>query len=1031
MEERKLATVLFADLVGSTALASGEDPERVRALQDRFFDAMAEEIERTGGVVEKFVGDAVMAVFGAPAALEDHAERALHAALAMQSRVASLAGSDLELRIGVNTGEVVVGRARKGGSFVTGDAVNVGARLEQGAARGEVLVGERTVTAVGGAFEFGAHRVVEAKGKPGGVAARPLLRALTLARPKGVAGFSRVFVGRESELELLRATFRRAVAQEEPHLVTIVGEPGIGKTRLVRELWELLADEEVPPLRRTGRCLPYGEGVTYWPVAEILREHFGILEGATPEEIERTLAGREILGLALGLDAGPLHPLDARERLHEAVVEFVEELQAERPAVFLVEDVHWAEDDLLDLLDRIVREAHVPALVLATARPELLDRRPSWGAGRRNAATIWLEPLPATATSRMVDELLAVELPAELRALVAERAEGNPFFVEELVGSLVEAGVLERGDEGWVAHDLPPGFSVPDSINAVLAARIDRLPPSEKAALQAASVMGRVFWAGPVVHLLGGEEPDFGLLEERDFVRRRGSSSMAGEREYAVKHALTREVAYAGIPKKRRGRLHAAVADWLERSGASGDEHASLLAYHYSQAVLPEDADLVWEDDPAELERLSRRAVHSLRRAGELARGRYEILDAVALLERAVELSDDEHEQARLWTEIGAAQVLRFDGEAFWAALGRALEGPLTPEERAEAYGLLAFQTSIRSGMWAVRPDPQRVNEWANAALELAAPESRARVHALLAQANIDANVRGIDEAARIAESLNDVELRSYALAARGYWAFEEGRFSDADAFVQRRLELVPEIDDLDHLTEVYESSVPTLTTLGRFGEARRLLECHRRVSAGLSPHHRVHSASLECEIEDAVGDWDAIVARTDYVVDVVEQNLATPCVRNPRSLLVCAFAHAAVGDGDRSRELEEQAIGIEGEGHDWLLAPPRLRHALLRGDRARVEALLEADWVSRTRVFGPAPGMARLDALAALRDRPRIEREAPPFTAGSTLLQPFALRALGIVRADDELLARADERFAALGLDWHRAQTERLLEGL
>jgi class 3 adenylate cyclase len=1031
MEERKLATVLFADLVGSTSLAHDEDPERVRALQERFFDAMAEEIERTGGVVEKFVGDAVMAVFGAPTALEDHVERALHAALAMQARVAGVAGPDLALRIGVNTGEVVVGEAREGGSFVTGDAVNVGSRLEQAAVQGEVLVGERAVGAAGGAFEFGALRTIEAKGKPGGVAARPLLRALTLARPRGAAGFSRVFVGRESELELLLATFRRAVAQGEPHLVTIVGEPGIGKTRLMRELWELLAGEEVPPVRRTGRCLPYGDGVTYWPVAEILREHFGILEGATPDEIERKLAGREVLGLALGLDAGRLHPLDARERLHEAVVEFVEELRAEGPAVFLVEDVHWAEDDLLDLIDRIVRDAHVPALVLTTARPELLDRRPSWGAGRRNAATIWLEPLAAAATSRMVDELLALELPAELRALVSERAEGNPFFVEELVGSLVEAGVLERGAEGWVAHDLPHGFSVPDSINAVLASRIDRLPATEKAALQAAAVMGRVFWAGPVVHLLDGEEPDFGLLEERDFVRRRGSSSMVGEREYAVKHSLTRDVAYAGIPKRRRGRLHAALADWLERSAAAGDEHASLLAYHYSRAVLPEDADLVWGDDPAELARLSRRAVHWLRRAGVLARGRYEILDAVALFERAVELSDDEHEQARLWMEIGASQVLRFDGEAFWTALGRALEGPLTPDERAEAYSMLAFQTSIRSGMWAVRPDPGRVAEWADAALELAGTESKARAQALLAHANVHARVTDIEQATQIAERLGDVSLRSFALAARGFWAFEEGRFGDADALVQRRLELVPAIDDLDHVTEVYESSVPTLTTLVRLDEARRLVDDHRRISAGLSPHHRVHAASLECEIEEAVGNWSAVVERTGYVVGAVERNLATPCVRNARCLLVCAFAHAAEGDDDRARELDRQASAIEGEGHDWLLAPPRLRLALLRGDREGVESLLESEWVSRTRVFGPAPGMARLDALAALRDRPRIEREAPPFTAGSTLLQPFALRALGIARADDDLLARADERFAALGLEWHRAQTERLLEGL
>jgi class 3 adenylate cyclase len=598
-EERKLATVLFADLVSSTAQAHGEDPERVRARLERFYDAMTEEIERTGGTVEKFAGDAVMAAFGAPAALEDHAERALHSALAMQQRLAQMFGGELQLRIGVNSGELVVGQARESSSFVTGDAVNVGARLEQAAEPGETLVGERTVAAAGAAFEFGEPRAVEAKGKPDGVVGRPLLRALTLARPRGAAGLRRVFVGRENELDLLRATFRRAVAQREPHLVTIVGEPGVGKTRLVRELWEALADEDPAPLRRTGRCLPYGDGITYWPLGEILREHFGIRENDAPEEVARRLAGREILGLALGLDAaGGLHPLDARERLHATVVDFLEELAAERPVVKLVEDIHWGEDDLLDLLERIAREARAPIVLVATARPELLDRRPTWSGGWRNATTIWLEPLGAEAAAEMLDGLLAVELPPELRELVVSRAEGNPFFVEELVGALVDAGVLERRDGAWAAGELPAGFTVPDSVHAVLAARIDRLPPTEKAALQAASVVGRVFWPRPVIHLLGGDAPDFDLLEERDFIRRQGSSSVAGEREYAIKHALTREVAYAGIAKSRRGRLHAALAEWLEASETAKDERASLLAYHYAEAVRPEDVDLVWVDDP-------------------------------------------------------------------------------------------------------------------------------------------------------------------------------------------------------------------------------------------------------------------------------------------------------------------------------------------------------------------------------------------------------------------------------------------------
>ena len=311
-EERKLVTVLFADLVGSTAYAGERDPERVRAQLERFYDAMRDEIELTGGTVEKFAGDAVMAVFGAPAALEDHAERALHAALAMQARLRALFAGEFEMRVGVNTGDVVVGSPRAGSSFVTGDAVNVADRLQKAAEPGQVLAGERTVAAATGAFEFAAPRTVEAKGKTDGVVASAVERALRTMRPRGVGALRRVFVGRDSELELLRATYRRA-AQSEPHLVTIVGEPGVGKSRLVRELWNALATEEPAPVNRTGRCLAYGAGITYWPLGEMVREHYGLREGVPADEVVARLEGREILALALGLDVAPdLHPLDAR-----------------------------------------------------------------------------------------------------------------------------------------------------------------------------------------------------------------------------------------------------------------------------------------------------------------------------------------------------------------------------------------------------------------------------------------------------------------------------------------------------------------------------------------------------------------------------------------------------------------------------------------------------------------------------------------------------------------------------------------------
>src|SRR5690242_17971057 len=520
-EERKVATVLFADLVGSTALGAEQDPERTRVLLDRFYEAMAEEIELAGGTVEKFVGDAVMAAFGAPAALEDHAERALHAALAMQRRLRELFGDTLALRIGVNTGEVVVGRPREGSSFVTGDAVNVGARLEQAAGPGEILVGERTATAVRGAFELAAPVTVDAKGKPEGVFARQLVRALSLMRPRGVGGLRTVFVGRDAELSRLQETYGRTVAEGRPQFVLIAGDASVGKTRLVRELWAWLTEHEPRPLQRTGRCLSYGHGITYWPLAEVLREHFDLREEDGADVALERLGRLRYLGLTLGLDvAEGLHPLAVRERLHDSWAEFLQELAKERPTVVLVEDVHWAEDDLLDLLDSLIAQVEGPLLVLATARPELLERRPGW-----HRWALSLEALREGTAGELLDGLVGAEVPERLRSAIVDRAEGNPFFVEELLATLIDRGVLQRQNGGWTFAELPEGFEVPDTVQAVLAARIDLLPAAEKAALQAAAVIGRVFWTGPVYELVGGS-PDFDLLAERDFVRRRAGSSL-------------------------------------------------------------------------------------------------------------------------------------------------------------------------------------------------------------------------------------------------------------------------------------------------------------------------------------------------------------------------------------------------------------------------------------------------------------------------------------------------------------------------
>ena len=1029
-EERKLATVLFADLVGSTELGGSQDPERTRAMLDRFYEAMATEIAGAGGTVEKFVGDAVMAVFGAPYAQEDHAERALHAALAMRRRLAELFEGSLQLRIGVNSGEVVVGAAREGSSFVTGDTVNVCARLEQNVTAGEILVGERTVALVRGAFEFDEPIRVDAKGKRDGVAGRQLIRALTLTRPRGVGGLRRSLVGRDTEIELLEATYRRVAHESEPHLVTIMGDAGVGKSRLVRELWDRLGGEPGEPLRRTGRCLPYGHAITYWALGEILKEHLGILESDPPESVWNKLRPREILGLALGLEAQrELHPLAAREKLHEAWLEFLQDLVAERPAVVLIEDLHWAEGPLLDLLERTGRELQGPLLIVGTARPELLDGRPTWGGGRRNASLLWLQPLSEDEAGRLFDDALAEALPLEMRNLVVERAEGNPLFVEELVGTLIDRGNLKRVGESWQAKRLQPNMDIPDSVQAVLAARIDMLPSLEKAALQAASVVGRTFWVGPVRELVSGE-PDFGLLEERDFIRRRQGSSMAGEQEYAIKHALTREVAYTSLPKARRARLHAGFAAWLEHTGGGRDETAPLLAHHYAEAVRPEDADLAWGGEEAERERLQEKALEWLRRAAELALGRYELGDAISLLQRALDLEEREQCRAELWRDIGHAHAMRYEGQAFWEAMQNSLQACKDRATCGETYSLLALHTAARSGMWQRRPDRELVTGWIDRALELSEPGTPTRVRALIARAfwTPKEAAEAAREAERLAERLGDRELQSWALDALLAQAYSRHHYDETYELARERLNLIAEVSDPDHIVEAHEAAVPAFAAVARIEGARQLAKNADDLARKLSPHHELHGLSLQLEVEELAGGWERVAALTVRTEQAVSANLDTPCSRNARSLLVCAVASAVMGDEQRAAELERAAEELGMEGYDFALESPRLRLALLRGNLQPVGEALEAA-ASHNLAFGLARLAARMDALAAVRDRRRVEEDAPPLLQAGTYIEPFALRALGIVREDETLVGQASDRLRGMGLDWHADQTHALIE--
>ena len=1020
-EERRLVTVLFADLSGYTSVAERLDHETVKVLVERCLTRLAAEVERYGGRVDKFIGDNVMAVFGAPVAHENDPERAVRAAVGMQGamvelneRVAPELGFELALRIGVNTGEVLAGRVGEQYTVV-GDAVNVAARFQAAAPVGGILVGERTWRATEQAVSYRELAPLRLKGKAQPVAAWEVA-SLRAPAPGDQRPMPRTpLVGRKDELSQLERLFDQVAHDRAPHLVTVVGPPGIGKSRLAQE-FVIQLDLEVPaPLCLHGGCLSYGRAVTYQALADVLREVLGLRESDSPHVVLERLGSRSILGLTLGLDvAADIHPLAAIERLRTAWRELLDELTAQRPTLILIEDLHLAHDDLLDLLEYLLEAVVGPLLIVGTARPELVADRPSWG-GRRDESMVWLEPLLPEDAAELV-----ASAPADLREVVLERAEGNPFFIEELVARIGGDADIDSS-------------AVPDSLQTVLAARIDQLPALEREALQAASVIGRSFWREPVCALLGSARPDFELLEEQDFIRRHAPSSFEGTRELAFKHALTRDVAYSMITRGKRAPLHAGVARWLENFGGGRDEHAALLAHHYAEAVRDEDIDLAWERDDPELAALRGKAVMWLRRAADLAVSRYEIDEGIALLQRALELEHLDDARCALWRAVARASALKFDGEAFWSAMETALVLAGDDRTRAEISGELAVDSFVRAGMWTKTPALERVGGWITRALKLAEPGSPSRARALVAKACRDLDDHdAAQEAAAIAERLDDPELCVHAWDACAAVAMAAADYEAAWRWRTRRLELLDRITDPDLRTIIGETPYSACIATCRFAQAREIAEMHDELTRSLTPHHRLHGAAILVEVEELLGNWTRIRELEGSVREAVAANAGTPCLRNARSLLVCAIAAQCMGDENGAAELERAAddLGLLGA---QVLDAPRLRLALVRGDHARARKLLarvaaEHGWYARGHGTSLATLITRIDALAVLGDDDQVDREADRLWAPGTFPEPFVLRACGVVRSDDELIDRATRRFNELGLGWHAAQTHLML---
>jgi class 3 adenylate cyclase len=606
--ERRIVSVLFADLVSFTSRAEQSDIEDVESFLRGYYDLLRGELERYGGRVEKFIGDAVVAVFGAPAAHEDDAERAVRAGLAIQEAVAELRerdGAEVHVRVGVTSGEVLLSLSGPdGGVKAVGDVVNTAARLQAAASRDEVLVDASTHRATERAILYDPHEPVAAKGKadrvPAWRATQPHSALPDQHRPHDLP-----LVGRTREVALLRAVLDRCLAEPSTELVTVIGAPGIGKTRLVTELSSLVDQRPEPVRWRLGRSLAYGDGLTFWALGEIVKAEAQILESdaaiaagrkldaavsaVLPTKRDRAWVARHLRPL-VGLEGETSTSAgDDRVERFAAWRRFLEALAEIGPTVLVFDDVHWADDALLDFLDVLAdRGGPIPLLIVCTARPELLERRVGWGGGKANVTTISLTPLSGAETAQFVDEVLDDRsIPPEVRDLLLARAEGNPLYAQEYVRMLADRGVLRVAGDGMQLAGMLD--TLPESVLGVIAARLDTLPHEEKRFVRDAAVVGRTAWIGAVCALSNNDPADAAELlhhlERRQLVRRSRQSSVEGEVEFSFSHALIQDVAYSQIRRAERAEKHERAAAWIRQLEQERDDAAELIAYHYATAL--------------------------------------------------------------------------------------------------------------------------------------------------------------------------------------------------------------------------------------------------------------------------------------------------------------------------------------------------------------------------------------------------------------------------------------------------------------
>jgi class 3 adenylate cyclase len=979
-DERRIVTILFADVADSTALGESLDPEDLRALLARYYAIAREVIEAHGGTLEKFIGDAVMAIFGLPRAHGDDAERALAAADALRSRLAAEPQlAPVELRFGVSTGEVVASRDTSGGDFlVTGDAVNLAARLQQSAQLGEILCAERTARAAARRFAFGPVRELVVRGKKLQVNGYPLERRLEAPPVERLP-----MIGRDSDLAQLELAARRAFAEARPQLVSVIAPAGTGKTRLVEEFIARLESgvgtagrEAAPPLIALAQCLPYGQRLTFWPLRAVLHRFVGFAEEPSAEELRsRTaawLAGRgvadpdEVAGqLASTLGAAEIAQPD-RVAMFNAWRSAVQAAGSAGPVVVVFEDLHWSSDTLLDLVEHVMQPwGSLPILMIALTRPELLDRRPMWGGGRRNHTSIALEPLPDDATAELVRRMLASHVEEVVRRVVA-RAEGNPFYAGELVRAVIERAADARDA---LAVDRALGH-LPDTVHAAVLARLDLLPGDERNALQLGAVIGRSFSAEAVA-ALGGLDPARSqaacqALVERDLLR----PSADG---YVFRHILIREVAYQALARSERGRLHASAAEWLEaRAAGREDAMAELVAFHWREAAQLAGATATAAQ--------RRRAVDWLSRAAEAAFAGAATVEGIGHLRAAIELAEPER-QVDLLERLGSSMQ---SGTTATVPLHQALElaeaqgRPAEDRLRILARRLMVEMRS--TGSVASRPSDEQMAQRrarGRALLAQADPDGLAAARFLAADAfypfwmrhgiskeETDAAMRDARRAAAIAQHHGDIDLYSAALDASAGILNLRDDYDGALAVSKERLALGRRLAAIERL-DAYSMTTWEASVLGRLSEAEAVsAEGIGQFQPGQEPGWMLHLLAWRIYALTLMGRWSEVVVlglRSAQLWEEIGRESAGYAVRG-----FIAACHVARSRGEAAAEkLQATAEAILDQFVGAGDAPGALRWRYLPLLRLDCQGLREALAAWRDQHSNPENCERQLNAMS------------------------------------------------------------------